>query len=150
MPQWKVQVYVIHQVLFHQCFVIFTLRSRVSTFVHRLEKGLKCSKMHPTCTNCRTAGCLWTQTSSCVTWLRVSKLTLNNVAIMKILEKGTEYDQVVTIEQNLIHVDRARHIPGTILSSSWLIMQLILLISLTMHFTAEENTALAPVYTGSR
>lgn len=80
----------------------------------------------------------------------LSKLTLNNVANMKILEKGTEYDQVVTIEQNLIHVDGARHIPGTVLSSSRLIMQLILLISLTMHFIAEENTAFAPVYTGSR
>lgn len=69
---------------------------------------------------------------------------------MKILEKGTKYGQVVTIEQKLIHVDRARHIPGTVLSSSPLIMQLILLITTTVHFTAEENMALAPVYTGCR
>ena len=150
MPQWKVQVYVTHQVLFHQCSVIFTLRSRVSAFAHLLGKGLKCSEMHPTCTNHRAAGCLWTQTSSCVIWPRVSKLTLNNVAIMKTLEKGTEYDQVVTVEQNFTHVERARHIPGTILSSSRLIMRLILLISLSMHFIAEENTAIAPVCTGSR
>lgn len=68
---------------------------------------------------------------------------------MKILEKGTGYGQVVTTEQNLIQVDRARHIPGTVLTSSPLIMQLIL-ITTAMHFPAEENMALAPVYTGSR
>lgn len=68
---------------------------------------------------------------------------------MKILEKGTRYGQVVTTEQNLIQVDRARHIPGTVLTSSPLIMQLIL-ITTAMHFPAEENMALAPVYTGSR
>ena len=38
-PQWKVQMYVIHQVLFLQCSVIFTLGSRVSTFVHLQWKG---------------------------------------------------------------------------------------------------------------
>lgn len=69
---------------------------------------------------------------------------------MKILEKGTRCGQVVTTEQNLIQVDRARHIPGTVLTSSPLIMQLILLITTAMHFPAEENMALAPVYTGSR
>lgn len=68
---------------------------------------------------------------------------------MKILEKGTRYGQVVTTEQNLIQVDRAHHIPGTVLTSSPLIMQLIL-ITTAMHFPAEENMALAPVYTGSR
>ena len=56
---------------------------------------------------------------------------------------------MVTTEQNLIQVDRARHIPGTVLTSSPLIMQLIL-ITTAMHFPAEENMALAPVYTGSR
>ena len=39
-PQWKVQMYVIHQVLFLQCSVIFALGSRVSAFVHLLEKVL--------------------------------------------------------------------------------------------------------------
>ena len=53
-PQWKVQMYVIHQVLFIQSSVIFTLGSRVSAFVHLLEKVLKCSKMHPTCTKYTT------------------------------------------------------------------------------------------------
>lgn len=54
------------------------------------------------------------------------------------------------MEQNLIHIDRALHVPGTVCSTLSLLMHLILLITISRHFAAEENMALASVYIGSR
>lgn len=89
-------------------------------------------------------------TSNIMTYHFPPKRNSLNIVIMKILGKGTEYDQVITIEQNLVHINRVHHAPGTILNTLPRLMYLILLISLSRHFTNGENMARASVYTGSR